>query len=203
MKARQRIYCIEGVHDWGDGKDEPTVEPMLELLRRLGFPDYLYRTCATLNELEYRIRNEWNKYCTKGSILLFSTHGGPDKIWLSNDQIITTGMLQEIIKCTGRHVHFSGCNTFGEGKQNLQKFMDKTNAVSVSGFGKTVYWISEDASGLTVELQYLGLLAELASPNITRKKLQKLRDLRDHISKNHPSCDFSMLVRRYNAALPT
>ena len=27
MERKKRIYCIEGVHDWGKGQVEPTVEP--------------------------------------------------------------------------------------------------------------------------------------------------------------------------------
>lgn len=29
MQRKKRIYCVEGVHDWGNDQIEPTVEPML------------------------------------------------------------------------------------------------------------------------------------------------------------------------------
>ena len=113
------------------GEVEPSVEPMLELLHRMGLCDYLYRTCATPEELKYRLTYEWNEYCTRGSILIFSTHGGPDKIWLQPDDehtVVHVGTLQEIIECEGRYIHFSGCNTFGEGDHNLKKFLDENKS---------------------------------------------------------------------------
>lgn len=76
LDTKKRIYCIEGVHDWGDGEVEPTVEPMLELLQRMGYWDYLHRTCGTMEELEYRLKTEWQECCEKGSVLYFCTHGG-------------------------------------------------------------------------------------------------------------------------------
>ena len=200
MEKKRRIYCIEGVHDWGEGEVEPTVEPMLELLRPTGHCDYLYRTCATTAELKFRLKHEWNDYCTQGTILLFSTHGCPDKIWLQPEDkntVVHVGALQELIRCEGQYVHFSGCNTFGEGDHNLKKFMEKTKAVSVSGFSKDIYWISKYASGLTVEVQYLGLLEEIArKPHVNKSKLQKLKSLKNTIIKGHSDCYFQMLIRR-------
>jgi len=72
-----------------DGKIEPTVEPMLELLQRTGYWDYLHRTCATSAELKYRLEEEWNEICEKGSVLYFCSHGAPDQVWLRpSDEVI-------------------------------------------------------------------------------------------------------------------
>ncbi len=43
MKLEQRIYCIEGVWDYGGREVEPSVEPLLEMLRRQGQWDYIRR----------------------------------------------------------------------------------------------------------------------------------------------------------------
>ena len=80
MEKKRRIYCIEGIHDWGDGEIEPTVQPMLELLRKLGYWEYMHRTCATSAELKYRLSKEWNDVCERGSVLCFRSHGAPDQV---------------------------------------------------------------------------------------------------------------------------
>ena len=58
MEGEERTYCVKGVHDWGDGEIEPTVEPMLELPQRTGYWTYLHRTCGTAAELKYRLGAE-------------------------------------------------------------------------------------------------------------------------------------------------
>ena len=107
LTAKQRIYCIEGFHGW-DGV-EWTVEPMLELLQRLGAWDYLYRTCSTKDELRFRLEDEWNKSCTNGSVLYFFTHGDHDQVCLRNDdKSVGLLTLKEWPDCEGCHVHFAG-----------------------------------------------------------------------------------------------
>ena len=138
MESEKRIYCVEGVHDWGAGEVEPTVEPMLELLQRLGYWHYLHRTCATMAELEFRLKTEWNEWCKKGSVLYFFTHGGPDQVWLSDDQVVGLLTLKEWIGddgSAGCHIHFGGCDTFTDGEGNLKDLLDYTQAASVSGYG--------------------------------------------------------------------
>lgn len=43
MKLEQRIYCIEGVWDYGAREVEPSVEPVLEMLGRQGQWGYVRR----------------------------------------------------------------------------------------------------------------------------------------------------------------
>ena len=47
MRKEQRIYCIEGIWNDGHRKVEPSVEPMLEILRRHELWNYARRDCAT------------------------------------------------------------------------------------------------------------------------------------------------------------
>ena len=51
MKFEQRIYCIEGVWDYGAREVEPSVEPLLDMLRRQGFWAYVRRDCATIGPI--------------------------------------------------------------------------------------------------------------------------------------------------------
>lgn len=197
MDTKKRIFCIEGVHDWGDGKIEPTVEPMLELLQRTGYWEYLYRACATAAELKYRLKTDWNNGCAKGSVLYFSTHGGPDQIWLSDDEFEGLSTLKEYVDCDGCHVHFGGCDTFSGGEDNLREFMEYTKAASVSGYAREVGWADWSAPALTLELQLLGLLSGVNIVNQTKSRPSKLKEVKKVVSKRFPDCEFRMLVRKY------
>lgn len=196
MEKKKRIYCIEGVHDWGDGKIEPTVEPMLELLQKTGYWDYLHRTCATLAELEYRLKEEWNEVCEKGSVLYFSSHGAPDQVRLS-DEVAGLLTMKEWVNCEGCHVHFGGCDTFSGGEHNLRDFMNYTNAASVSGYAREVGWVDWTAPALTLELQFFALLSGVNIINQTRNRAPNLKRVKKAVSKRFHDCEFNMLVRPY------
>ena len=46
------IYCIEGLWDHGNIQDQSTVLPILDLLEKSGYCNYLYRDCASLHFLK-------------------------------------------------------------------------------------------------------------------------------------------------------
>ena len=199
MEMKKRIYCLEGVHDWGGGKVEPTVEPMLELLQRLGYwEDYLHRTCGTMSELDYRLNTEWNGWCEKGLVLYFCTHGARDQIWLrSDDQPVGLLTLKEWIDADGCHIHFGGCDTFSGGEDNLKDLMDYTGATSVSGYATDTDWLGRNAPALALELLFFALLKEVNIGRNSRTRPGQLRKIHKDIDDRFTDCKFNMLVRRY------
>lgn len=198
METSKRIYCLEGVHDWGEGEVEPTVEPMLELLQRLGYWDYLHRTCGTMSELEYRLKAEWSDWCEKGSVLYFCTHGAPDQIWLrGDDQGVGLLTLKEWINAEGCHIHFGGCDTFSGTKDNLKELMDYTGATSISGYATEAHWLGRNAPALALELLFFALLTEVNISRNTRDRSKRLRRISKEVDERFEDCKFNMLVRRY------
>ena len=204
MESKKRIYCIEGVHDWGDDEVEPTVEPMLELLQKLGQWDYMHRSCATIAELEFRLKTEWNGWCEKGSVLYFSTHGGADQVWLRDDQdaqVVGLLTLKEWINCDGCHVHFGGCDTFTDGEGNLKSFLDHTKAASVSGYAAEIDWLGRFAPALACELLFFNMLwDEVNIARNTKQREKNLKKIRKSIQERFGDCKFNMLVRPYGKA---
>lgn len=53
MKYTKGIFCIEGIWNEGDLKNKLSVLPMLELLKRGEYCDYIYHDCATMEELKF------------------------------------------------------------------------------------------------------------------------------------------------------
>ena len=193
---RRIIYCIEGVHQYG-GETDPTVEPMLELLQRLGSWEYLHRTCATADELESRLGTEWNAECDFGSVLYFFTHGGPDQIWLRPDGgAVGVLTMKEWLDCRGCHIHFSGCDTFRQGTRNLQTLMEDTEAVSVSGYAAMSDWLDPTAPALALELQLLWSLKAVGlERDYQGRRSERLADIKASIAERYRELKFHMLVR--------
>lgn len=203
MNEQINIYCIEGVHDWGEGELEPSVAPMLDLLRSTGYWEHIvHRTCGTNDELKYRLEAEW-PWCKKGSVLYFSTHGAKDQIWLENVQTEVVGLteLKEYIgenQAAGRHIHFGGCGTFSGNDHNVKTLMKYTGATSVSGYAaEEVGWLERRKPALALELLFFGRLSEVNLGRNTQTRSKALSKIRDDIQQRFPECKFDMYVRRY------
>ena len=202
MEEKKRIYCVEGVHDWGEGEEEPTIQPMMELLQSLNYWNFLHRTCATELELKYRLEKEWWNSCADGSILYFCTHGDRDQIYLCNDPQAVVGLttLKEWIGKGGAkrcHIHFGGCDTFSGSEDNLKDLMDYTEATSVSGYAVDVGWLDGTEPAIALELLFFGQLWEVNLTRNDRSRSTKLRKIRDDIQSRFDECKFRMLVRKY------
>ncbi len=146
MKLEQRIYCIEGVWGYGDREVEPSVEPLLEMLRRQGLWGHVRRDCATTAELKHYLSHEWNR-CKIGSVLYLATHGDQGAIWLSDDECLgldTLGELLDAGQCEDCLVHFGGCHVLGGDEhttnRRIKTFLDKTGAMGVSGYAAATGW---------------------------------------------------------------
>ena len=197
------IYCIEGVHDWGEGELEPSVAPMLDLLRRTGYWQHIiHRTCGTSAELKYRLQTEW-PLCRKGSVLYFNTHGSKDQIWLENKRIQVEGLtaLKEWIgenRAEGRHIHFGGCGTFSDDDHNVKELMKYTGATSISGYAADeLGWLEQSKPGLALELLFFGRLSEINLSRNSQSRSIDLRKIKVDIQKRFAECRFEMQVRRY------
>lgn len=206
MRLRERIYCIEGIHDWGRRAIEPSVEPMLQLLQYgIGSWEYIRRDCATESEFKWYIQNEWWKRCKRGSILYFSSRGSPGVVSLSNNENIDIGQLELLLdgdeeggleQCI---VHFGGCRTMRD-KKRIQSFMKKTGAWAVSGYGEESGWTGVADNGLALEFMYLSCLGkgepyDIEIGNNRGDHRKRLKDLGRDLAKRFEPLDFKILVR--------
>ena len=198
MIKAKRIYCIEGHWDYGDREVEPTVEPILHMLRSMGhWEQFARRDCATSEECFFFLDREWTR-CKEGSILYFATHGKSGELWLSEDQVITLATLSaKQIDCTNCHVHFGGCNVLaGYDEAKIRSFLNSTSANYVSGYSRQAGWTNIlDAPALALELLFFSSICtnsiDLADGRSKRKMLALVDKLRDSFS----DCGFELFTR--------
>ena len=176
MKLEKRIYCIEGHWDYGEEQVEPSVEPILQMLQKLGQWSYARRDCATQSELEFWLENEWNECCAEGSILYIASHGSEGCIWLgSEDHPVSLHQLAEkgTLNCGRSLVHFGGCQILAgpKGEAAAQDFMMRTGASFVTGYTEEVYWASEQwAPAVALDLILFSSIWELKGFSLTGPK---------------------------------
>ena len=136
----KNIVCLE-TYSWYKGKDRTSVEPMLELLRRMGLCDYLHRDVATWSEFEYFLNDYLDNENKAYPVLYLGFHGSdnPPLIYLGKGEKITLGKIAETIdgRCSNRVVIFGSCGTMNNDKE-LGDFVKKTQALAVCGYGENI-----------------------------------------------------------------
>src|SRR4051794_21780228 len=91
------VFCLEGA--WEDAlEDQSSVLPMLELLKRLGYIDFIYRDAGTSHELEHYLR-AWVDQRLAYYTLYLAFHGSREGLFVSNDyDPLTLGKLGAILE---------------------------------------------------------------------------------------------------------
>ena len=191
---KQIIYCVEGVWDY-ENEVEPSVEPMLEQLRRMGRWDYMRRDCATINELQFYLETEWSK-CYSGSILYIAAHGEEGKIWLSDNQPLGLSTLQDYVRdLRGCLIHFGCCSVMKAPSDVLKDLIFHTEAMGIFGYNVDTGWTGTWAPALALELMYFNSIAEEKINLENGKHFQRLNKIVLNLKDRFRDCEFELKTR--------
>lgn len=198
MRLAERIYCIEGHWDYGNREVEPSVEPILHMLRSMGhWEQYARRDCATAEECYFFLENEWSP-CREGSILYFATHGDSGEMWLSENQVVPLETLSaKGIDCSNCLVHFGGCNVLAQdGGERGRKFMAATGASYVSGYTRETGWADiMHPPALALELMLFSSIITLKIDLTDGRSRKKMLTLATELRKSFRSCGFRLFTK--------
>ena len=200
MKKKQRIYCIEGVWDYGAREVEPSVEPMLEMLRRQDLWAYARRDCATTEELKYYIEHEWCR-CSEGSVLYVASHGSEGSIWLSDGHPLGLDTLGDLLeeRCNGCLVHFGCCEVLSGDEdavgRRVKTFREKTGAMGVSGYSVETGWTGVWAPALGLELMLFSSIKEDGIQLENGRHFPALRRVVERLREKFEDCGFDLYTR--------
>jgi hypothetical protein len=150
---KKGIYCLEGLWNHHDIKDKSTVLPILDLLEKRNYCDYIYHDCATKEELEFFL-DKWTRLSVsnKYPILYFAFHGEEGSIFFTNKKKYTLDELGDFLegKCFGKVIYFGSCSTLKIDKRIIKSFLEKTGAIAAIGYKTDVDWIQSTACDLFV-----------------------------------------------------
>jgi hypothetical protein len=150
---KKGIYCIEGLWDHGNIQDQSTVLPILDLLEKRGYCNYIYHDCATKSELEYFLEKWKNKKIQeKYPILYLAFHGDPGFIFLTHEDKYSLAELADYLngKSIGKIIYFGSCSTLNIDKRRINSFLIKTGAIATIGYKIDIDWIQSAACDLFV-----------------------------------------------------
>ncbi len=141
-KAYQKeVFCLEG--DWSnDLKKQNSIMAALLFLKQNRNIDFIHRNCGTIENLSYYLLQWQLKRYSNYSILYLAFHGKPGQI-LINKTPIHLDELAEMLgpNCHNRIIHFGSCQTLNTDKRHIKRFLKKTNALCVCGFGKELPFV--------------------------------------------------------------
>jgi hypothetical protein len=150
---KKGIYCIEGLWEEHNIQDKSTVLPILDLLEKRNYCDYIYHDCATKQELEFFL-NKWKLKTIqeKYPILYLAFHGAKGCIFLNNKDRYSLTDLADYLeaKCVGKIIYFGSCSTLNMDKRHINNFIDKTGAIAAIGYKSDIDWIQSTACDLFV-----------------------------------------------------
>jgi hypothetical protein len=182
---KKGIFCIEGLWD-NDLRRQSTVRPILELLHTREEIQYIYRDCATVEELEFYARQWTLKRYRAFPILYLAFHGERNAIFIGSKpySLDDIGALFEG-RCRNAIIVFGSCSTLDMRRSRLSKFLEKTQALAVCGYRSDVDWLTATA----FELLMLSAMQdnEFSGRGIDaiEKKIRRfsglVRDLRFHM----------------------
>ncbi len=135
------VFCLEG--EWQrDLRDNPTVEPILQLLKSFGVVEYIHRDEGTRAEIEHYVK-QWTLARYRGYPTLFiAAHGDIDTLAMGFGKAnqIALYELQDLLagKCKDRIIYFGACSVFDGEESWLMEFAKITKAKAIVGYRQNV-----------------------------------------------------------------
>jgi uncharacterized protein YecE (DUF72 family) len=158
------VLCLEG--EWTDNlRNNQSVLPTLEHLKRLEQLDYIHRDVATREELAYYARlfarRAGREYANFTTVYL-PMHGSPGALSLNSAETMTLAETAEQLgeAARGRFVYLGSCSSL-RATSKVRAFLDASRASGVCGFTKDVDWLESSA----VDLLLLPALAHQGKRN--------------------------------------
>ncbi|MCU0421455.1 MAG: hypothetical protein MUC81_01495 [Bacteroidia bacterium] len=166
-KYDKDIFCLEG--DWSkDLKQQTSVQAVLLFLKQNRNINFIHRHCGTRENLAYYLKQVQLKKYSKYSIIYIAFHGKPNEILIGKDRV-TLDELADMLgpNCNDKIIHFGTCHTLNTDLRNIKRFLRKTNALCVCGFGKEIPFVESSV----FDILFIDMLQEFRNIATVSQKI--------------------------------
>jgi hypothetical protein len=146
----KNIFCIEGSWD-SDHRNKTSVERALDFFECIEQVKTTTRKCYNKETLKDILSESMQSKYRKYSIIYLAFHGEPNAIHLGRrNKKANLEEIADIIngKANGKIIHFGACSTLNVSQSKLNKFLENTNALAISGYKTDIDFIKSAALDL-------------------------------------------------------
>ncbi len=186
-RQKKNIFCIEGLWD-NDLRRRSTIEPILELLSINYDIKYIYKDCATREELFYLL-DRWKRarYDTY-PILYIATHGWERGLRFGDHDLWLQELAERLAgECKNRIIVFASCKTLGGEQDPLEDFLERTGALAICGYRNDVPWLRSTAFECL-------LLASMQSNEFSGRGIDAIERKALEAATHIPDVEFRMMT---------
>jgi hypothetical protein len=150
------IFCLEG--DWSKNlREQTSVHAVLMFLKQNRDINFIHRHCGTKENLEYYLNQVRLRKYKNFSIIYIAFHGKSNEILIGKERV-SLDELADMLgpNCHDKIIHFGTCHTLNTDLRNIKRFLRKTNALCVCGFGKEIKFVE----GCVFDILLIDMLQE-------------------------------------------
>jgi len=148
--TKKRIFCLEGLWEQ-DLTKKSTILPILDLLYLNDTIEFIYRDCATKEEIEFYLDKWTQEKYAFFPILFLAFHGKEGLIHIGKANYPVDLLSNNLAgKCENAIIFFASCKTLKIDKKELKAILVKTKALAICGYRSDVDWMKSAAFELLV-----------------------------------------------------
>ena len=165
----KEVFCLEG--DWSKNlKEQTSVQAVLMFLKQNRNIKYIHRHCGTRENLAYYLKQVQLKKYKNYSIIYLAFHGKPNEILVGKEKV-TLDELADMLgpNCHDKIIHLGTCHTIKTDLRNIKRFLRKTNALCICGFGKEISFVE----GSVFDILLIDMLQEFRNIKTVQNNINK------------------------------
>jgi hypothetical protein len=183
----KNVFCIEGY--WTNNlKSRTSIKSALDFLESNSQIKYIHRSAATIDQVDYLMKESLLQSYKEYSIIYLASHGYPGEIKFGKRKIITMEEIAEMIegKANDKIIHFGSCSTLNVPGKRIRRFLDKTGALAVSGYTREIDFVPSTF----LDILYFQLCQEYRKIPLIHK------DLKNYYGKVANKIGFKMIYEK-------
>ena len=187
--ATKGIFCLEGLWD-NDLKRKSTVQPILNMLEVNDGVKYIHQDVATIEELEFYLK-QWKQARYRNFPILYLAFHGENEALLIGKEEYSLDRLGEMLyeACYNSIVMLASCSTLKTDRRNLKRFLRKTKALALCGYKSRVDWMLAAAFELL-------LLSELQKIEFSGRGIGTIERQVKSFGSNFSDLEFSIITKK-------
>jgi hypothetical protein len=160
----------------------------LDFLESNSHIKYIHRSAGTDDEVRFLLDSALQRGYKDYGIIYLASHGFPGEIKFGKRKLITIEEIAKMIdgKAVDKIIHFGSCHTLNVSPRRLNRFLERTGALAVSGYTREIDFIPSTV----LDIMYFQFCQNYRKVPLIHK------DLKDYAGRMAREIGFRMIYER-------